>query len=445
MSKTSDEDWSIISSSSDMEDERSNSGDEIETPSASVPGSTIQAITTTSIDSPLTEYAHNHSYVDDSDDLLAAESSIQTLRLPKTLSTPASLNTSQMVSRGTSANLGLQVPPQRSEEKPVKRAIEFYESLTANTFKLHESIKHQSDKLYHQLTKHQTIEDELDQFETEGTPLSTIKTQTTTDGIQYQYPASQVMSKWLESNSEYLIYFAVFTVASVVSLIKVYTTLTYKEPVPKYPNIWDTIDTFFYDQQVSTSWFFKSSKTKQLKLAKYYDELRIGDMMFLAKNSATQWSEVVVSTASCWLKNADELRKQFITQEKASAVWCEAHKLSNLVTVQSIELSNNLQAKVNKVSVAVDFSSKINTVAEMSEKLYEQYIKNFGRQVGSSLNYLWNDSQRTSAKIIKETLSALKPLSTKVTESSLVHESIEWSRGQIQFITKTALEIWGSR
>lgn len=262
MIRTSDEDWSIISSSSEIDDERSNLsvlGDEQSetTPSGDLDHEIDPQVNSrdTSTESQL-ESTNEFQTTESIDTSITNDASVQTLKLP------------QNVNSRRNSTL-------KNEDRPVQRIIDFYEHLADNTVKLHETIKFQSDRLYHQYA---TKPDENDE------------TLTTESLFPIKSVTCQKVSKCLEANSEYLIYHLVLILAlflgTAFGSVKVFKYMSYKEPETFYSSVSNMWDSLVYTSVPRSAWSLPfSQKPKKLRAVLYWNELSGSDTVFLIKNS----------------------------------------------------------------------------------------------------------------------------------------------------------------
>lgn len=157
MIKPSDEDWSIISSSSDLDEERSTSS------SADVSGVPPESadLQTSGVD----DENENDQDDDVSQSHITDTSHLQSTILKEKSPTDSCANTPIFPHLSASVDKTVGEPNKvfdndsnntkepAESEKPVARIISFYENLSQNTLKLHKSIKHQSDQLYKNVAK----------------------------------------------------------------------------------------------------------------------------------------------------------------------------------------------------------------------------------------------------------------------------------------------------
>lgn len=238
--RNSDEDWSIISSSSDFDERSSN---------ASVNGddkNDFEGVIKNESDS------FNDSEVTQLIKEIEEQGSIGSLRLPN-LSGPSLRQSSFGSDSGTKMDIKSdlvrsdatitthQVKSDGNEaDKSVDKIISFYESLSANTLKLHKSIKEQGENLYTNKLKDLRLKFDSAMFDS----------------------VYQSVSNWMLVNSQYLIYLSI--IPSSIMIYVLYSRLLVTEEPPQ--DFWNysmyksrqVFNDLIYEENVS--WFGTKSK-----------------------------------------------------------------------------------------------------------------------------------------------------------------------------------------
>lgn len=425
MSSKSDEDWSIISSSSDIDDERS----------------TTSSVTASNGD-------HSQAETSDHGNHVNQDSSIGTLRLPNINSTGKSpqgedvkgINGVEFGSESEDNTTDSSVVKLESNnkygsndnERPIDNIINFYESLSSNTVRLHKSIKQKSDDIYKHLAKQRLID--LNNF-IEGQQDHDPSHVSIDGGIKCRRMVADLAhncNNWLEGHSEYLIYFMVLSVSIGYSLNKLYSYYTYQEPESMYDTFLiksqDIFDSLFYEQKVKKTFLF-TTKDKQLRfsnnfydLNNYFHSFRFNDWLFLAKNSVMQNYHRLLTNGDKFLING----RQFLnhSQRLSSDLWSKVsfdnyklspkdlvvkyqyHSglvLSHVNNVSSVILNNTIDLFNNSVKAVDDLGiiNKLGTIKSLGVQImqsaqnynynYDQHLMSIKQTVIQS--FLWLDTQ----------------------------------------------------
>lgn len=404
MSSKSDEDWSIISSSSDIDDERS----------------TTSSLTTGNGDGSQVEASDHVNQVNQ-------DSSIGTLRLPNINSTGEStegddvkeIKESESESEDNTTDSSVDKLESDScgygdNERPIDNIINFYESLSSNTVRLHKSIKQKSDDIYKHLAKQRLID--LNNF---------------IDGQQDHNPAhlsidggkkcrrmvadlAHNCNNWLEGHSEYLIYFMVLSVSIGYSLNKLYSYYTYQEPESMYDTFLiksqDIFDSLFYEQKTKKTFLF-TTKDKQLRfsnnlndLNNYFHSIRFNDWLFLAKNSVMQNYRRLLTNGDKLLINGRHIlnHSQKLSSDLWSKVSFDNYKFSPKDLVVNYQYHSGLVlSHVNRFSGVILnntsdlFNNSVKVVDDLGIVDKLGTIKSLGVQImQSAQNYNYNYDER---------------------------------------------------
>lgn len=294
MIRATEEEWSIISSSSEMEEDRSStsssrgSGEYGEVLRQEIGGSSDEHQSVSDHTDPF--YDHDHA---------DPEESVRTLRLPSLgagsgyggsggvivgdNSGEDQLNDDGNTVTGDNEGVNSREVPLRS----IARIIDFYENLSANTLRLHQSIKHQSGLMYQQLTGtvptgsvndniikeeeqeqvHDVFQGDETQSDEKDAVMAKIDQQmllcnNDTTNSKYSVRFSDVKSKLnqvIGANSEYLIYFVMATVLASYSSVKLFqyiTAVSEPEPTNALFKFWGPLDSVFFEQVQTKPWFF---------------------------------------------------------------------------------------------------------------------------------------------------------------------------------------------
>lgn len=282
-----EEEWSIISSSSEMEEDRSSNssmGDTEETPL---------------LDRMVEHLVDASDTTDQSDDHADPEGSVGTLKLPNIRSIPGSMIKEHPLDDIEEV--------EHHELKGISKIIEFYENFSANTLKLHQSIKHQSDLMYQQLTRSTTdIPDK--EVEDDATQASKVEQVTLYNNyVNHCKGLKTKVNRFVGDNSEYLIYFVMATILASYSTVKLFQYWTaVVEPEPSFvDNFMSSLDSILFEQVDNKQWFGKVKKTKQIRFGTQfnalYQKLSSGDYIFLLRNSLKQYYHLgMIQTENIW-------------------------------------------------------------------------------------------------------------------------------------------------
>lgn len=286
-----DEDWAIISSSSDMEDEQST-------------GSSISG-------------DRKRASVDHDNNL----SSVATLKLP--VMKPTNESTKDANAQHDQKGPETVTEPE-SDDKRIDRVINFYEDLSLKTERLNNSIKQRSNDLYNSVAKlkldqfnrfissndtAEAVDGEVSSLEQDGNG------EVVKDESDLKAPHNECMIKktssyyvnmffndlqdFLDDNSEYLIYYFATGIIGMISLIGLYyninwISLLYKPQPVAAPSMITTslsyvddttlkwkayLENLIYEDSHSKSNYFglyKPSPSRTIKISRWVHQLKYG-------------------------------------------------------------------------------------------------------------------------------------------------------------------------
>lgn len=279
--RNSDEDWSIISSSSDFDERSSNA-------SVTDIKNEFEGVIKNESDS------FNDSEVTQLIKDIEQQGSIGSLKLPNLSGSSLRQN-----SFGSDSGAKIDVKsnlkggedqitskdaevPEGKVDKSVDKMISFYESLSANTLKLHKSIKEQGENLYTNKLKDLKFEFDSAMFDS----------------------VYKSVSNWMLVNSQYLIYFSIIP-SSIMIYVLYCRFLVADEPPQDFWNysVYKSKQVFndmIYEE--NTSWFGTKSKKNRLLGFLEYSTLESVNIL----NAIRSNSKLVLNTLMFRLRSLGE-------------------------------------------------------------------------------------------------------------------------------------------